>query len=83
MLTGVAMLADFRHDLLQNDELIRNKRECRHKLVASGEALNVQHRITKGKQVLQDGVFFLINGAQQLLSLVVLCKHTLLDNLIN
>ena len=83
VLTGVAVFADLRHDFLQNDELIRNQRECRYKLVASGEALNIQHWIIKGKQVLQYGVFFLVDRTQKLLGFLVLRQNALFDDFIN
>ena len=46
------MLADFRENLLDDDELIRHKGECRAELCRAGKALDVEDRIIKGKQAL-------------------------------
>ena len=52
VLSGVAVLADFRENLLDDDELIRNKGESRAELRRAGKALDVEDRIVKGKQAL-------------------------------
>ena len=52
VLAGVAVLADFRENLLDDDELIRNKGEGRAELRCAGKALDVEDRIIKGKQAL-------------------------------
>ena len=49
---GVSVLADFRENLLDDDELIRNKGESRAELCRAGKALDVEDRIIKGKQAL-------------------------------
>ena len=49
---GVSVLADFRENLLDDDELIRNKGEGRAELRRAGKALDVEDRIIKGKQAL-------------------------------
>ena len=49
---GVSVLADFRENLLDDDELIRHKGESRAELRCAGKALDVEDRIIKGKQAL-------------------------------
>ena len=48
VLTGIAMLADLSKDFLDDDKLIRDKREGSSKLFAIGKALDVQHRVVEG-----------------------------------
>ena len=52
VLAGIAVLADFRENLLDDDELIRDKGESRAELRRAGKALDVEDRIIKGKQAL-------------------------------
>ena len=52
VLAGVTVLADFRENLLDDDELIRHKGEGRAELCRAGKALDVEDRIIKGKQAL-------------------------------
>ena len=52
VLAGVAVLADFRENLLDDDELIWHKGESRAELRCAGKALDVEDRIIKGKQAL-------------------------------
>ena len=52
VLAGIAVLADFRENLLDDDELIRNKGERCAELSRAGKALDVEDRIVKGKQAL-------------------------------
>ena len=52
VLAGVAVLADLCENLLDDDELIRDKGESRAELRRTGKALDVEDRIVKGKQAL-------------------------------
>ena len=52
VLAGVAVLADFRENLLDDNELIRHKGESRTELRCAGKALDVEDRIVKGEQAL-------------------------------
>ena len=52
VLAGVAVFTDFRENLLDDDELIRNKGKSRAELRCAGKALDVEDRIIKGKQAL-------------------------------
>ena len=52
VLAGVAVLADFRENLLDDDELIRNKGESRAELRCAGKALDVEDGVVEGKQAL-------------------------------
>ena len=52
VLAGVSVLADLCENLLDDDELIRNKGESRAELRCAGKALDVEDRIIKGKQAL-------------------------------
>ena len=52
VLAGIAVLADLCENLLDDDELIRNKGESRAELCCAGKALDVEDRIVKGKQAL-------------------------------
>ena len=83
VLTGIAMLADLSKDFLDDDKLIRDKREGSSKLFAIGKALDVQHRIVEGIEVLQNSVFLIIDHLQKLVSSFGLRQHTLLDDFIN
>jgi len=49
VLAGIAVLADFRENLLDDDELIRDKGERCAELCRAGKALDVEDRIIKGK----------------------------------
>ena len=49
---GVSVLADFRENLLDDDELIRHKGEGRAELRCAGKALDVEDRVIEGKQAL-------------------------------
>ena len=49
VLAGVAVLADFRENLLDDDELIRHKGEGRAELCRAGKAFDVKDRIVKGE----------------------------------
>ena len=52
VLAGIAVLADFRENLLDDDELIRHKGEGRAELRCAGKALDVEDRVIEGKQAL-------------------------------
>ena len=49
---GVSVLADLCENLLDDDELIRDKGERCAELCRAGKALDVEDRIIKGKQAL-------------------------------
>ena len=49
VLAGVAVLADFRENLLDDDELIWNKGEGRAELRCAGKALDVEDRVVESK----------------------------------
>jgi len=83
MLAGVSVLADFSKYLLNDDELIRDKREGCGKLRAIREALDVQHRVVEGIEVFQYGVFFVVDHLKKLIRFFGFCQHTLFDNLIH
>ena len=52
VLAGVSVLADLCENLLDDDELIRNKGKSRAELRCAGKAFDVEDRIVKGKQAL-------------------------------
>ena len=52
VLAGVAVLTDFRKNLLDDNELIWDKWESRAKLCRAGKALDVEDRVIEGKQAL-------------------------------
>ena len=49
---GVSVFADLCENLLDDDELIRHKGECRAELRCAGKALDVEDRVIEGKQAL-------------------------------
>ena len=61
MLAGVPVLADLSKHFLNDDELIRDKREGCGKLRAVREALDVQHGIVEGIKVFKYGVFLVVD----------------------
>ena len=83
VLAGVAVLADLRENLLDDDELIRDKGKSRAELCRAGKALDVADRIVEGKQALETRSLFLILHLQKVIRVLRLCQNTLLDDLIN
>ena len=83
VLAGVAMLADLCQHLLNDDELIGDKGECGNKFSAVSESLDVQNRVVEDKEVLQNGLFLVVDHVQQLICLFCLGQHTLFNDLIH
>ena len=52
VLAGVTVLADFRENLLDDDELIRDKWKSCAELRCAGKSLDVEDGVVKGKQAL-------------------------------
>ena len=83
VLAGVAVLADFRENLLDDDELIRNKGESRAELRCAGKALDVEDGVIEGKQALETRSLFLILHLQEVICVLRLRQNTLFDDFID
>ena len=82
VLAGIAVLADFRKDLLHQDKLIRHKGEIPGELAGAAEALDVQHRIGEGEQVPQNRIVDIVHLLQLRHDFFLLQKNALLDDFI-
>ena len=83
VLTGVAVLTDFRKHFLHDNKLVRYEGEVGGKVKGSAVTLNVQLSTVEGKQVTQHGIVLFIDRGQNTLGLSILFQDTLLDNFIN
>ncbi len=83
MLAGVAVLTDLRENLLDDDELIRNKGEGRAELCRAGKALDVEDGVIEGKQTLETRSLFLVLHLQKMICILRFRQNTLFDDLIN
>ena len=83
VLAGIAVLADFRENLLDDDKLIRNKGEGCAELCCAGKALNVENGVVKGEQAFETRSLFLVLHLQEVICILRLRQNTLFDDFID